>query len=84
MPKMQQSCDILSMFYEEFSHIAFGKAVYNIRQNPKAKAIRYDDTRTILLDTFPYLIHFSINDDKHIIIISAVLSTSRDPEIDRI
>ncbi len=57
------------------------KTVLYIRQNPKAVAIRYDDTRTILLDTFPYLIHFSIDDDKHIIIISAVLSTSRDPEI---
>lgn len=57
------------------------KTVYYIRQNPKAIAIRYDDTRTILIDTFPYLIHFSIDDDKHIIIISAVLSTFRDPEI---
>ncbi len=37
MPKMQQSCDILSMFYEEFSHIAFGKAVYIFDKIQKQK-----------------------------------------------
>ncbi len=52
-----------------------------IRQNPKAVAIRYKDTHTALLDTFPYMIHFTVDDDKKLVIISAVLSTHRDPDI---
>lgn len=57
------------------------KKVRFIRQNPKAVAIRYDDTRTALLDTFPYMVHFAVDDSKKLIVVSAVLSTHRDPEI---
>jgi len=52
-----------------------------IQQNPKAVAVRYKDTRTALLDTFPYMIHFIVDDDKKQVIVSAVLSTHRDPDI---
>lgn len=51
-----------------------------IRQNPKAVAISYDDTRTAILDIFPYMIHFTGDDENKLVIISAVLSTHRDPE----
>lgn len=57
------------------------KTVHYIRQNPKAIAIRYDNTRTALLDTFPYMIHFSVDDDKKLVIIAAVLNTARDPKM---
>jgi len=52
-----------------------------IRQNPKAVAIRYDDTRTAVLDVFPYMIHFTIDEENKLVIISAVLSTHRDPDM---
>lgn len=52
-----------------------------IRQNPKAVAIRYDDSRTAVLDVFPYMIHFTIDEENKLVIISAVLSTHRDPEM---
>lgn len=52
-----------------------------IRQNPKAVAVRYDDVRTAVLDTFPYMIHYSIDEDNKSIIISAVLSSRRDPNV---
>lgn len=55
--------------------------VQYIRQNPKAMAIRYKDTRTTLLDTFPYLSHFTIDENQKLVIVSAVLSTARDPDI---
>ena len=61
--------------------VTIRKKVLYIRQNPKAVAIRYDDTRTAVLDTFPYMIHFSINDDKKLVVVSAVLSTHRAPKI---
>jgi plasmid stabilization system protein ParE len=57
------------------------KAVLYIRQNPKSVAVRYDGTRTALLDTFPYLVHFSIDENKRLVIVSAVFSTSRDPKL---
>ncbi|WP_114751130.1 type II toxin-antitoxin system RelE/ParE family toxin [Pleomorphovibrio marinus] len=57
------------------------KKVHFIRQNPKAFAIRYKDTRTSLLDTFPYMIHFIVDDEQKLVIVSAILSTHRDPDV---
>lgn len=50
-----------------------------IRQNPFLYEIRYDDVRTTLIETFPYLIHFDIIN--HTVFIKAVYHTSRDSEI---
>lgn len=47
---------------------------------PGAFPIRYDNTRTTVLDTFPYMIHYSIVESEKTIIISAVFHTSLDPE----
>ncbi|MCP3927802.1 MAG: hypothetical protein GY705_01735 [Bacteroidetes bacterium] len=33
-----------------------------IRQNPEISTIRYDDIRTTVLDVFPFMIHYTIND----------------------
>lgn len=52
-----------------------------IRQNPKAVAIRYENTRTAVLDVFPYMIHFTTDNKNKLVIISAVLSTHRDPHM---
>ena len=52
-----------------------------IKKHPYAVAIRYDDVRTAIVDLFPYMIHFTIEDDKKRIVISAVLSTHRDPDL---
>ncbi len=60
---------------------AVRKTIRFIRKNPTAVAVRYDDTRTALLDTFPYMVHFTIDEQKKLIIISAVLSTHRDSGI---
>ncbi len=54
------------------------KKVKFISQNPKAVAIRYDNIRASVLDVFPYMVHFTVDDKKMIIVISAVLSTHRD------
>lgn len=50
-----------------------------IRQNPFLYEIRYDDIRTALIDTFPYLIHFDIINST--VFVKAVYHTSRDSEI---
>ncbi len=51
-----------------------------IRKNPKISSIRYDDVRTMILDAFPFMIHYSIDDQNKTIIIAAIFNTSIDPE----
>ena len=55
--------------------------VHFIRQNPKATNVRYNSVRTAVLNVFPFMIHFTIEEKNKTIVISAVLHTSRDPEI---
>lgn len=52
-----------------------------IRRNPKACAKKYDNFRTAVLNTFPFLVHYTIGEIGNAIVISAVLHTSRNPKI---
>lgn len=52
-----------------------------IKQNPLASNIRYDEVKTAVLNIFPYMIHYTVEEPKKIVLISAVLHTSRDPEL---
>ena len=65
---------------KRFTHHVRQKVKF-IRKNPEAVAIRYKDTRTALLDIFTYMIHYTTDDDKKLVIVSAVLSTHRDPDM---
>jgi plasmid stabilization system protein ParE len=51
-----------------------------IRENPKSSAVRYDDTRCAVLDIFPFMIHYTIDDANKTIIIAAIFHTSLNPE----
>lgn len=55
--------------------------VHFIRQNPKASNIRYKNVRTAILNIFPFMVHYTIDEKNKTIIISAVLHTSRDPKL---
>ncbi len=52
-----------------------------LKQNPKSSNIRYDNIRTAVLDIFPFMIHYSIDESNKTIIISSVLHTSRNPKL---
>ncbi len=52
-----------------------------VRENPYAAAVRYDEIRTSVLEVFPFMIHYSVDEPQKLIIISAVLHTSRNPDI---
>ena len=52
-----------------------------LKRHPKARRIRYANTRTAVLDTFPYRIHDTIKDVERLVVIAAVLHTHRDPVI---
>lgn len=55
--------------------------VHFIRQNPNAVNIRYNTVRTAVLDVFPFMVHYTVDDDNKTIIVSAVLHTSRNSEM---
>jgi plasmid stabilization system protein ParE len=57
------------------------KKVSLIRKNPLSFAVRYDNIRTVVLEFFPFMIHYSIHADEKTILISAVLHTSRNPNL---
>lgn len=52
-----------------------------VLQNPAATALRYDGVRTAVLDVFPFMLHYSIDEAQKLVIVSAVFHTSRDPGI---
>lgn len=53
--------------------------VHLIRQSPKASNVRCDGVRTTVLNVFPFMIHYAIDEKKKSVIILAVLHTSRNP-----
>ena len=52
-----------------------------IRQNPTASNVRFDNVRTAILDIFPYMLHYTIDETSRTVIVSAVFHTSRNPEL---
>jgi len=52
-----------------------------IRQNPKAFVVRYDDVRTAVLNIFPFMIHYIIDEPNKTVVIISVFHTSREPKI---
>lgn len=51
-----------------------------ISKNPEASAIRYDDTRCAVLDVFPFMVHYIIDEPNKAIIVVAVFHTSLSPD----
>jgi plasmid stabilization system protein ParE len=49
-----------------------------IQENPEATALKYDKTRCAVLDVFPFMVHYIIENNK--ILVTAVFHTSLDPE----
>lgn len=51
-----------------------------ICENPKATTLCYDDTRCAVLDVFPFMIHYTLDEPNETIRIAAVFHTSLSPE----
>lgn len=41
--------------------------------------IRYIDFRCLPLKSFPYMFHFSVNEEKNLVLIHALINTSKNP-----
>jgi plasmid stabilization system protein ParE len=55
--------------------------VHFMRSNPKASNVPYDGVRTVVLNVFPFMVHYTVDERNKTIIVSAVLHTSRNPEL---
>jgi plasmid stabilization system protein ParE len=53
--------------------------INSIAANPLVYSVKYANIRAVVLDVFPYMVHFEV--DGNIITILAVLHTSRKPLI---
>ena len=55
--------------------------IKSIHKNPFAFALRYKTTRTALVKKFPYMVHYFVDAEKDVIVVTSVLHTSRDPKL---
>jgi plasmid stabilization system protein ParE len=53
----------------------------SLKKNPRIAANRYNEVRTAVLDIFPFMTHYIIDQGKKLIIVLAVLHTSLNPNI---
>jgi plasmid stabilization system protein ParE len=51
-----------------------------LKQNPHSCAARYNDIRTSVLSIFPFIAYYIVDEQQKLIVISAVLHTSRHPD----
>jgi plasmid stabilization system protein ParE len=54
--------------------------VKRISENPQLYPVRYLSVRTAVVDVFPFMLHFVVNESDRTILITAVLHTSQSPE----
>lgn len=59
--------------------IAIKNAVKTLKKNPFFQ-IRYDDVRCLPLDSFPYMIHYTLNENLELVEIFAIIHTSLDTQ----
>jgi len=56
------------------------EAKTRIAHSPEGFQIKYNQVRTILLNQFPYHIHYLINSSKNLIIILAIIHAHQNPQ----
>jgi plasmid stabilization system protein ParE len=57
------------------------KQINSLNKAPHIYAIRYNEIRCMVVNKFPYMVHFYINAAKNTVDVLAVISTDRSPEV---
>ncbi|QKJ65103.1 type II toxin-antitoxin system RelE/ParE family toxin [Flavobacterium sp. M31R6] len=57
------------------------KQINSLRENPYSFAVKYNEVRCRKISKFPFLIHYTIDEELKTITVFAVFHTSRNPEI---
>lgn len=55
--------------------------INSLKKNPNICSKRYDNVHCMVIKKFPFLVHYSINEDLFYVEIFAVFHTSRNPQI---
>ena len=55
--------------------------INSLKSNPSGYAIRYADVRCMLIKKFPFMVHFTTDEDRKLIEVFAIFHTSRNPKI---
>ena len=63
---------------EKFESTVFDQ-ITSLELNPFYQ-IRYDDVRCLPIKSYPYMLHFTVDENQQNVIIRAVLHTSLDPQ----
>ena len=56
------------------------KLVFKIQSNPESYALRYKNTRMVVLNTFPFVIHFELDNSNKTISILALFYGGENPK----
>ena len=62
---------------------AVEQAILNLQKMPAAYAVRYKNVRIAYTPIFPYAIHFYIDEQQSMIVITAIVFAGRDPDLAR-
>jgi len=52
-----------------------------VKKSPLIYATNYDSVKTAILNVFPFMIHYVVDERHKVVVISAVLHTSRNPDL---
>ena len=55
--------------------------INSLKTHPFISSIRYKNIRCMLVNKFPFMIHYVINENENIVEIYSIFHTSRNPEI---
>jgi len=57
------------------------KQIDSLNKDPHIYAIRYEEIRCMIIDKFPFMVHFYINKQDHSVEVLAVINTGKNPEV---
>ena len=57
------------------------KQIEALAENPQIFAIRYKEIRCMLVNKFPYMVHFYLNSKNSTIEVLAIIGTDRNPKV---
>ena len=55
--------------------------INSLKNNPSTYAVRYTDVRCMIIKKFPFIVHFTIDENKKLVEVFAIFHTSRNPKI---
>jgi plasmid stabilization system protein ParE len=59
----------------------FRQRLSELRANPLTCQIRYSEVHTALVEQFPYMVHYFVDQHNKTIVVIAILHTSQNPDI---